>query len=41
MLCAIEWFGCGVWEQERLNINILLGVENHQNAEKKLFLLRV
>jgi hypothetical protein len=36
MWCAIECFGCGVWEQECLNINVLLGVENHQNAEKKV-----
>jgi hypothetical protein len=32
----IEWFGCGMWEQGLLNINVLLGVENHQNAEKKV-----
>jgi nitrite reductase/ring-hydroxylating ferredoxin subunit len=36
MWCAIECFGCGVWEQERLNINVLLGVKNNQNAEKNV-----
>jgi hypothetical protein len=29
-----------VGEQERININVLLGVENRQNAEKKVCFYR-
>jgi hypothetical protein len=37
MRCAIEWFSCGVWEQECLNINVLLGVQQDQNSKKKVY----
>jgi hypothetical protein len=36
MWCAVECFSCGGWEKERLNINVLLVVENHQNAEENV-----